>query len=538
MSFAVRYLAALPLLLAAAPAVVAGGRDAGDGPRRPNILWIMSDDHAAHAVGAYGGRLAGLDPTPTLDALAADGVRFANAFCENSICVPSRATLLTGRYSHNHGLRTLRGSLPPDRQTVPRLMGAAGYETAMVGKWHLGAEPAAFDYYAVLPGQGQYFNPMFRVRGPKPWPKNTFRFYRNDAAHSSDAVTDLSLKWLADRRERIESGGEDRPFFLMHHFKAPHDNFENAERYDFLHEDADIPEPPTLRERTGRGSADPALFGTSVGPRNARRNMGMHMFVNPVLPADNYLGEAYRRYLVKYLRCVRGVDDNVARLLARLRETGELENTVVFYTSDQGFLLGEHDLIDKRWMYDPSLRIPLIVRMPESLGDAPRGEVVEQFVGNVDFAPTLLDLAGAAVPGEMDGTSFAPLLRGESQDRPEEAYYRYWMHFAHHDVPGHFGVRTPDHKLIFFHGLPLDAAGAKGPPTPPHWELYDLTADPHETRNVIADPAHAGTARRLRDRLDALKTEVGDTDGRYPEVRQRAAASWPVPAQDDRRPRS
>ena len=514
----------------AALLLTAAAARADDEPRRPNILWIMSDDHAAHAVGAYGGRLAGLDPTPHIDRLAAEGVRFGNAFCENSICVPSRATLLTGQYSHRHGLRTLVGELPAERQTLARLMGEAGYETAMIGKWHLKAEPAAFDYYAVLPGQGQYFNPTFRVRGRNAWPNNTFRFYQNDAKHSSDAVTDLSLKWLEERRT-------DEPFFLMHHFKAPHDNFENAERYDWLYQDADVPEPPTLRDRMTFGPLDGPQYGTSVGPRNQRRNMGMHMFVDPSLPADEYTGEAYQRYLKKYLRCVRGADDNVGRLIDRLRETGELENTVVVYTSDQGFLLGEHDLIDKRWMYEPSLRIPLIVRLPASMDPERRGRVEDAFVGNVDFAPTLLDLAGVEAPppsdrNGMDGTSFAPLLTGGDQEgtksRPAEAYYRYWMHMAHHDVPAHYGVRTDRYKLIFFHGLPLDARGALPAPTPPHWELYDVADDPGETTNLIADPARAPAARELRDRLDALRAKVGDLDVRFPEVAERADASWSV----------
>ena len=505
-------LAVLPLLLAAVPSAVAGDR--------PNILFVMSDDHAAHAVGAYGGRLAGLDPTPHLDRLAAEGVRFTNAFCGNSICVPARATVLTGQHSHEHGLRTLVGELPPERQHLARLMGQAGYETAIVGKWHLKAEPAAFDYYAVLPGQGQYFNPTFRVRGPEPWPRNAFQFRQGDAKHSSDAIADLSLKWLKNRKS-------DGPFFLMHHFKAPHDNFENAERYDFLYENATIPEPDSLRDRGRFGPLNHEQYGTSVGPRNARRNMGMHTFVDPALPADEYTSEAYQRYLKKYLRCVRGVDDNFGRLMDSLRESGELENTVVIYTSDQGFMLGEHDLIDKRWIYEPSLRIPLIVRMPGSLGPIERGRVAEEFVGNVDFAPTILDLAGAEAPDLMSGASFAPLLRGEAQDRPGESYYRYWMHMAHHDVPAHYGVRTPEYKLAFFHGLPLGARGALPEPTEPYWESYDLKNDPEEQHNVIADPAHAAAARDLRARLEALRAGMGDTDESHPEVAERAAASWP-----------
>ncbi len=329
----------------------------------------------------------------------------------------------------------------------------------------------------------------------------------------------------------------------MHHFKAPHDNFQNVERYDFLYKGAVIPEPASLRTRDRFGPLNHARYGASVGPRNVRRNMGMHLFVDPTLPADDYTGESYRRYLTKYLRTVRGVDDDFARLLAQLRETGELENTIILYTSDQGFMLGEHDLIDKRWIYEESMRIPLMVRLPESVratwpaAPAP-GATVDAFVGNVDYAPTLLALAGVETPEYMDGTSFVPLLRGTSSrgepapgqtgERPEAAYYRYWMHMTHHDVPAHYGIRTADYKLAFFYGLPLDARGALPTPTKPYWELYDLRTDPEERRNVVGDPAYASVARDLRSRLDALRERVGDADAAHPAVAERAQSSWPI----------
>jgi N-acetylglucosamine-6-sulfatase len=482
------------------------------GEGRPNILFIMSDDHAAHAIGAYGGRLAPLDPTPHIDRLAREGMRFENAFCTNSICVPSRATLMTGQYSHTNGIRTLDGILEPARQHLAHGMRAAGYETAVVGKWHLGAEPD-FDYYCVLPGQGSYFNPILREKGGGEWPGNERRFSGYDSAHSSDVITDLSIEWL-QRRER------DRPFFLMHHYKAPHDNFENAERYDWLYEDVDIPEPPGLRERAAHGPADRPLYGTSVSRRNTRRNMGHHMFVDPSLDDETYTGTSYQRYLKKYLRTVRGVDDGIGRLLRHLGDTGELERTMVVYTSDQGFMLGEHDYIDKRWMYEESLRVPLIVRWP---GGVEPGSTSDALVNNVDFAPTLLDVAGAAIPGSMEGRSLVPILGGSTPpDWRAAVYYRYWMHMTHHDNPAHYGIRTPDFKLIFFYGLPLDAAGALPDATPPYWELYDLRRDPHETRNVHDDPTYAETARRLREELTDLKQELGDTDDAYPELRELA----------------
>jgi arylsulfatase A-like enzyme len=518
----------LAALLVTATAQLAAG-DLSTG--KPNILFIMSDDHAAHAIGAYGGRLAALDPTPAIDRLAREGMMLQNVFCGNAICTPSRATILTGQYSHRNGVRTLDEPLPAERQTLAHEIHKAGYETAMIGKWHLGAEPSAFDFYCVLPGQGSYFNPVFHAHPDtadlmppsrrreipsslQSWPENTFRMAGEDSLHVDDAITELSLSWLKNRKAK------NKPFFLMHHFKGPHDNFENAERHDFLYDGITVPEPESLRHRGNHGPAGSPLHGTSVSKRNTRRNMGHHMFVNPALEDDDYTAETYQRYLKKFLRTARGVDDNVARLLSYLEESGDLDNTLIIYTSDQGFMLGEHDYIDKRWMYEESLRMPFLARLPQSVK---AGTVGDAIINNVDFAPTILDFAGVAAPVGMQGRSFRRILETGTAcaDWPTATYYRYWMHMAHHDVPAHYGIRTGDFKLIFFYGLPLDASGALDQATPAYWELYNLREDPHEMNNIYENPEYAETVTRLKARLAELKQQTGDTDEKYPELLER-----------------
>lgn len=488
---------------------------------KPNILFIMSDDHTSTGIGAYKSRLASLNPTPNIDSLAEEGVLLANCFCTNSICTPSRATIMTGQYSHRNGVFTLKGKIPAEKQTLAKLMKQAGYETAVVGKWHLVAEPSTFDYYCVLPGQGWYHNPEFRVRGKQPWPKNTIRVKK----HSSDAITDKSLAWLKNRKHK------DKPFFLMHHFKAPHDDFENAERYDFLYEDDTIPEPESLRDRKNHGPMGSAQYGTSVSKRNRRRNMGYHMFVDPSLDDKEYTSVAYQRYLKKFLRCVKGVDDNVGRLLDYLKQTKQLENTIIIYTADQGFMLGEHDYIDKRWMYEESMRMPFIIRYPKRF--AP-GAVNTDIINNVDFAPTLAELAGVSdnvdqlpEPLKMQGRSFVSNLEGQTPaDWRESTYYRYYMHMAHHDNPAHIGIRTREYKLIFFYGRKLNPEWywknkpEDYPATQPHWEFYDLRKDPSEMNNCIHESSYQETIASLKRQLIQTRSEIGDTDQNFAIVNQ------------------
>ena len=323
---------------------------------RPNILFIMADDHTTQAFGVYGSRLAALNPTPNIDALAKGGMRFDRVFCHNSICTPSRANILTGQYSQRNGVLDLSGSLAPEKQTLPLEMGKAGYDTAMIGKWHLKFEPASFNYYCVLPGQGSYFNPTFRIRGDKPWPGNTIK---KDGMHSSDAITDIGLEWLKNGWDR------DKPFFLMHHFKAPHDMFSNAPRYADYLEDVEIPEPDNMRQ------PPPSGLGSGLTKGHEQWGLGRRLGIDQSLQEPEYGKAVYQEYLKRYLRCVKGVDDNVKRLIDYLREMGELDNTVIIYTGDQGFFLGEHDLMDKRWMYEEAMRMPFIVHWPRVSRPAP-----------------------------------------------------------------------------------------------------------------------------------------------------------------------
>ncbi len=490
---------------------------------RPNVLFIMSDDHAAHAVGAYGGRLAALDPTPVIDRLAAEGMLFENCFVTNSICTPSRACIMTGQYSHINGSYTLGGRLAPAEQYLAIEMRGAGYQTAMIGKWHLKEEPN-FDYYKVLPGQGAYHNPTFKQKTAGAWPKNVVQM----EGHSSDCITDSTLAWLEER-------DPDKPFFLMHHYKAPHDFFDHAARYEDYLAEVDVPEPKSLWEQPDFGSiatlghdGECARFiGTSIGPRHAFRNYTRNWAKEPGLTADEAKRQCYQAYLKKYLRCVKGVDDNLARLFAYMKKHGILDNTVILYTGDQGMMLGEHDYQDKRWMYEPSQQMPLLIRYPKTIKAGSRTDAI---VENVDFGPTMLDFAGVATPDTMQGRSLRSICEtgAEPADWRQAAYYRYWMHMAHHWNPSHFGIRTKQHKLIFYYGCDMNG----GNQTPPGWELYDMQKDPHEIHNVYDDPAYAEVVERLKKVLAAKRREVRDTDEQFPEIRAVVERFWDFDEED------
>jgi arylsulfatase A-like enzyme len=471
------YMLLMTLVLSAVPAFA--------GSDRPNILFIMSDDHAAPAISTYGGFLAEAAPTPNIDRLAKEGMLLRNCFCTNSICTPSRAVVFTGKYSHLNGVYKFT-ALDQSQPTLPKLMRRSGYHTGFIGKYHLHSNPVGLDYWSILPGQGRYHDPQFVEMGdedPSGWVKKGKRTVYQ--GHSSDVIADKALEYLKNVRS------DDKPFLLFCHFKAPHDTWQCAARYEELFADVQIPEPSTLFDDYATRSD--ALKNTLqfIGSK-----WGHH--TDFVKQTAHVSGEArkkaqYQLYIKKYLRCVRGVDDNVGRILEYLDESGLTENTIVVYTADQGFFLGEHGLYDKRFMYEEALRIPLLIRWP---GRVAPGSVNHDIVLNLDFAPTLLAAAKAAVPQDMQGRSFLPLMEGDApSDWRTSMYYRYY--YSHFATEPHYGIRTRTHKLIYFDRIK-------------QWELFDLTKDPHELNNVHDDAAYADVVKRLKDELVELQAEFKD----------------------------
>ena len=490
--------------IAALAAPLAGsGRPAAPGPPRPNIVFIMADDHAAQAIGCYG---RGLNLTPSIDRIAREGARFDRCFCTNGICGPSRAVILTGKHSHLNGVRDNSDVFDGGQVTFPKLLQAAGYETTLFGKWHLKSDPTGFDVWKILPDQGDYYNPDFIEMGET----------RRRPGYVTDILTDMAAEFLEARR----SG--DRPFLLMLHHKAPHRNWQPAERHLHLYDDAAFPEPPTLfddyatrsraafeQEMTIRDhmTLDSDL---KLGPPPARMDAAQRdaweraygpkreAFRRAAPTGAALVRWKYRRYLQDYLGCIAAVDESVGRVLEVLDRTGLAQSTLVVYTSDQGFFLGEHGWFDKRFMYEEALRMPLVMRFP---GRIRPGSVIGGMASNLDFAPTFLDVCGRGKPAAMQGRSFLPLLLGRSAAGwPESVYYHYFEYPDVHMVKRHYGVRTRRHKLIHFYN-DIDA-----------WELYDLEKDPTELRNVIDDPAYARVRRELETELARLRAFYRDRD--------------------------
>jgi arylsulfatase A-like enzyme len=494
MRLTLRLLLAIAIALGLCIPAHAGGK-----VKRPNIVYIMSDDHASAAISCYGSWLSKQFKTPNLDRLASQGMRFTNALVTNSICTPSRAAILTGQYSHKNGVFTLDDPIDPSRIHIGHLFQRAGYATALIGKWHLHTDPAGFDFWEILPGQGRYLDPIFITQ------KKEKKLYKGK--YATDVTTDLSIEWLKSR-------DKSKPFVLMCHHKAPHRPWDPAPREKDLFEGVTIAEPPTLLDHWENRSKAAANTTMVVGPHNNAVDLG-----EPIpkdLKGDELRRWAYQKYMKRYLACVKTVDDNIGRLLDFLTQEGLDDNTIVIYTSDQGFFLGEHGYYDKRLMYEPCLNTPLIVRYP---GHIKSGTVNEKMVLNIDFGATMLDYAGIAIPKNMQGRSFRALLEGKSPDDWRTSmYYRYYMHLAQHSVPAHYGVRTERYTLIYFYGQPLGMSGALNKPTEPEWELFDRQKDPEQMRNVYRDPAYAGAVTMLKAELDRLRQEVGDDDSARPKA--------------------
>jgi len=465
---------------------------------RPNILFVFTDDHAYQAISAYGSRI---NETPNLDRLALEGMRFDNCYVTNSICGPCRAAVLTGKYSHANGFYINGNRFDGSQQTFPKLLQDAGYETALIGKWHLVTDPTGFDHWDILIGQGPYYNPVMIRNGERV----------RRTGYTTEIITDLVLEWLENDRD------ESKPFMLMYQHKAPHRPWDPGPKQVNNYDDETIPEPPTLFEDYAlRGPAvrqqDMTIAETMnkrdlkfVPPENLTEEQLVvwnaayqpknEAFEEANLDGDDLVRWKYQRYVKDYLRCIDSVDEEFGRLLDWLEAEGLAENTIVIYSSDQGFYLGEHGWFDKRFMYEESFRTPLMVRWP---GVVEPGSIVDKIVSPVDFAATFLEMAGASLPTDLHGKSLVPILQGEEpEDWRTSFYYHYYEYPGWHWVRKHYGVTDGRFKLIHFYEEEVD-----------HWELYDLLFDRNELQNVFDNPAYAGVRKRMEDELERLRDEL------------------------------
>ena len=463
---------------------------------RPNILFIFTDDHALNALSAYGGPLAKLAPTPHLDRIAKEGMLFRHCLVSNSICAPSRAVILTGKHSHLNGQRTNKDTFDGSQQTVSKLLQRAGYQTAIVGKWHLKSTPTGFHHFEVLKGQGQYYNPLLFTNGEMV--KHT--------GYTTDIITDQALKWI-DQRD------QNKPFFLMAQHKAPHGRWEPALRHLKTFEDVQIPEPPTLFDDYSGRSEAPAnhkmgiaehigpsrlmlRYSSKFTPEQYKIFDGHFRPLNEAMQKLDLKGKKltrwnYQRYIKNYLRCVKAVDENIGRMLDYLDENGLSKNTVVIYSSDQGFWLGEHGWFDKRWMYEESLHTPLLVRWA---GRTKPGSTNTDLVSNLDFAQTFLDIAGAPQPKDMQGRSLLPILHGKTPEDWRKTHYYHYYEAGGHGVPIHFGVTDGRYKLIRFPDEKLNT-----------WEFFDLKVDPQEMKSRLNAPKYSKIIAGLKKELTRLR---------------------------------
>lgn len=492
--------------------------------RKPlNIIHIMTDDHSYQTISAYGHPLSRLAPTPNIDRLAAEGVLFSRAYVENSLSTPSRACLMTGLYSHQNGQRQLGAGIDASKTFFSELLRERGYSTAVVGKWHMQCEPKGFDFYRLLNNQGDYYNPAFRSH-------DSDGKYVREQGYATELITDHAIEFLEGR-------DPDRPFCLLVHHKAPHRNWMPEPKYYDLFEDVEFPLPDNFHDdystRTTAAHAqrmsiardmelvydlkveelkgrdgyrpepnsywDAAYAGLTPEQQAAWRDAYRpknEAFIEAELAGDELLEWKYQRYMRDYLKVVKSLDDNVGRVLDYLEEKGLLDNTLVVYTSDQGFYMGEHGWFDKRFMYEESFHTPLIMRLPK--GMERRGDITEM-VQNIDYAPTFLEIAGVEIPSDIQGVSLLPLLKGEKPGNWRNAlYYHFYEYPAEHSVKRHYGVRDGRYKLIHFYN-DID-----------QWELYDLDADPTEMHNIYGTEGTDSITAVMKNKLKDLQEQYDD----------------------------
>ena len=483
--------------------------------KRPNILFIMSDDHTSQAWGIYGGILKDHVKNINIKRLADEGMVLNNVYCTNSICVPSRAAILTGKYSHKNGVYTLDDPFPKDSLNIAKLLRENGYQTAIIGKWHLKTEPQGFDYYNILFDQGRYWDPILRTadnfhKKPEEWDVHK--------GFSTDIITDLSIEWLEQR-------DSDKPFLLMTHFKATHEPFDFPERFNDLYEGVVFPEPESLLDfsPTTTGRSFEGLKLESMGENWVRSTADPDSWwcKYPELPfslegMDSIAArkKIYQKLVKDFLRSGAAIDDNIGKLLDYLEDSDLAENTVVIYTADQGYFLGEHGFYDKRIIYEESLRMPFVIRYPKEISAANR---IDDIILNIDFASLIADYAEVPMPDSFQGKSFRDNLKGETpEDWRKSAYYRYWQHMDF--WPGHFGIINKNYKLVFFYGQPLGMTRTSKNATEPAWEFFDLKKDPYETKNEYNNSDYNEIISKMKIDLQNQRELVGERDINYPEM--------------------
>jgi arylsulfatase A-like enzyme len=488
-------------------------------PTPPNIIFIMSDDHTSQAWGIYGGPLEAYAKNNNIKRLASEGAQLNHVFCTNSICVPSRGSILTGQYSHVNGIYTLADALDPDSNNIAKVLQKGGYQTAIIGKWHLKKQPSGFDHFEVLPGQGRYHNPILKTK--ENWEEG--KVYEG---FSADVITDLSLDWL-------ESKTSEKPFFLMTHFKATHEPFDYPERFAELYTNDSIPEPASLLDFS------PQTNGRSfIGQKlEILYNRWLRDMEKRKEGKGNYPGEVagpegldsiqirkitYQKFVKDFMRSGAVIDDNIGRILDYLDANDLADNTIVIYTADQGYFLGEHGFFDKRMIYEEAIQMPFVVRYPKEIE---AGSKVNKMILNIDFPALFADYAGLSKPEFVQGESFRPILQGKVPDNWRKSmYYRYWLH--REERPAHLGIRNERYKLAFFYGLPLNAVGAMPTATAPAWEFYDLEKDPDELRNAYHAPEYQTIIAEMKSELEKMREELQDTDEQYPDMQELIAKHW------------